>query len=70
MDLTFGELMQAAARNDERVLSSASLWASEPLAGRVICQQGINVLSVLEVLRKEAERRGYAPGISMERSLT
>lgn len=68
MDLSIGELMQGAARNDERVLSCVSLWAFEPLAGRVICQQGINVPSVLEVLRQEARRRGSAPWSSIKRS--
>jgi heterodisulfide reductase subunit C len=70
MDLSISELMRGAARNDERVLCCASLWACEPLVGRVICQQGINVPLVLEVLRKEARRRGYVPPSSVERSTT
>jgi len=68
MDLSIGELMQGAARNDERVLRCASLWAWDLRPGHVVCQQGINVPSVLEVLRKEAIRRGCAPQPSVERS--
>jgi hypothetical protein len=68
MDLSIGELMQGAARNDERVLTCASLWIMESLPGRVVCQQGINVPRVLEVLRQEAIRRGCAPRPSIERA--
>ena len=68
MDLSIGELMQGAARDDERVLTCTSLWNWQPLPGRVICQQGINVLSVFEVLRQEAIYRGCAPRPFVERS--
>jgi hypothetical protein len=68
MDLSIGELMQGAARNDERILRCASLWARDLRPGRLVCQQGINVPSVLEVLRQEAIRRGCAPPSSIERS--
>jgi hypothetical protein len=68
MDLSIGELMQGAARNDERVLTCTSLWTWETRPGHVVCQQGINVPSVLEVLRQEAIRRGCAPRPSTERS--
>jgi hypothetical protein len=68
MDLSIGELMQGAARNDERVLTCNSLWHWQPLPGRVVCQQGINVVSVLEVLRQEAIHRGCAPRPFVERS--
>lgn len=67
MDLSIGEVMQGAARNDERVLACTSLWIIESLPGRIVCQQGINVPAVLEVLRQEAVRRGYAPRPSVER---
>ncbi|MCJ7678455.1 MAG: hypothetical protein MUO35_12120 [Anaerolineales bacterium] len=67
MDLSFGELMQGVARNDERVLGCATLWACEALAARTVCQQGLQVASVLEALRQEARRRGVTPRLPVER---
>jgi len=69
MDLSIGELMQGAARNDESVLACTSLWNWQPVPGRVVCQQGINVVSVLEVLRQEAIHRGCPPRPSVEGSV-
>ena len=63
-----GELMGGAPGNEELSLTSPSLWNWHPLPGRVVCQQGINVVSVLEVLRQEAIHRGCAPRPSVERS--
>jgi hypothetical protein len=60
MDLTIGELMQAAARNDERALRCRTLWSPSPSASGVRCQQGINVQAVMNALRAEAVLRGYA----------
>ncbi|HET7011448.1 MAG TPA: hypothetical protein VFI11_11800 [Anaerolineales bacterium] len=61
MELTFGEIMRAAARNEVTVLSSPSLWCCEPLIRqRLHCQAEINVPAVIEVLRREAYRRGLA----------
>jgi heterodisulfide reductase subunit C len=58
MDLTIGELMQAAARDDERALDSATLWACAAPKDGLRCQQGIHVSAVLDELRTEAVRRG------------
>jgi hypothetical protein len=59
MNLSIGELLQAAARNDTTVLSSQTLWNYD-LALEVSgnCQQGINLTKVMTALRVEAELRG------------
>ena len=62
MDLTLGELVRAAARNDPRALTCATLWASEDLLLRDIpCTAGLALNSILIALQREAERRGLAP---------
>jgi heterodisulfide reductase subunit C len=62
MDLTFGEIMHYAARDDERALTCDSLWACEPLLGSMSqCPSGIDVPTVIRALRQEALRRGYRP---------
>jgi heterodisulfide reductase subunit C len=59
MDLTLPELMQAAARNDLRVLTSETLWACEPiLRSPPRCQQEIDIPQVIRALRQEAVLRG------------
>lgn len=61
MELTFGDIMHAAALDRVSVLSSPSLWCCEPLIQRRIpCTADINVKAVIEVLRREAYRRGLA----------
>ena len=61
MDLTLGELMQAVVRDEIRALTSRTLWACDPLLdGRLRCQQGIDVVVVIQALRQEAARRGLA----------
>jgi len=61
MDLTIGELMQAAARNDERALACSTLWAWGSVAEGARCQQGINLTAVIETPRAEAVLRGHSP---------
>jgi heterodisulfide reductase subunit C len=59
MDLTLPELMQAAARNDLRVLTSEALWASEPiLRSPPRCQEEIDIPRIIHALRDEAVLRG------------
>ena len=58
MDLTFGEIMQAAARDDPQALDNSTLWACDDLLPRVRCRSGIDVASVILVLVREAELRG------------
>ena len=62
MDLTFGEILRLAARNDERSITCDSLWRCEPLLGKMgQCPSGIDVPIVIRTLRQEALRRGYRP---------
>ena len=59
MDLTIGEILQAANRNDESVLASQTLWNSDELLERKLhCQAGIDVVSVLLALIRLAQDRG------------
>jgi len=62
MDLTFGEILRLAARNDMRALACDSLWRCEPLLSpRPPCQADLDIQAVIRALRKEALRRGYGP---------
>ncbi len=62
MDLTFGEILRFAARNDERSITCHSLWRCEPLLGKPAhCPAGIDIPAVIRTLRQEALRRGYRP---------
>ena len=62
MDLTFGEIMRFAARDDERAITCDSLWRCEPLLDKMVkCPSGIDVPFVIRALRQEALRRGYRP---------
>jgi heterodisulfide reductase subunit C len=64
MELTFGDIMRATALDKPTVLSSPSLWCCEPLIRRPLhCQADIDVPAVIEVLRREAFRRGLAPAL-------
>jgi heterodisulfide reductase subunit C len=58
MDLTFGEIMRAAARDDRRALENNTLWTCDDLLPRVRCPAGIDIASVILVLVREAELRG------------
>jgi heterodisulfide reductase subunit C len=62
MDLSFGEILRYAARNDERALTCNSLWRCEPFLDRPTpCQAGLNIPAVINTLRQEAVRRGLGP---------
>jgi heterodisulfide reductase subunit C len=62
MDLSFGEILRCAARDDLRALTCASLWRCEPLLdGPAICQAGPDIAAVIRFLRREALRRGLGP---------
>jgi heterodisulfide reductase subunit C len=58
MDLTFGEIMQAAARDDAKAIENSTLWTCDDLLPRVRCPSGIDIASVILVLVREAELRG------------
>ena len=62
MDLTLGEIIRGAARNDLRVLSCATLSACEDLLLRPFpCTAGLDVTSILIALQREADLRQLAP---------
>jgi hypothetical protein len=62
MDLTIGELMQSATRDESRALSSRTLWLVDDLLGRSLrCQAGLDLASIILVLQREAIERGYDP---------
>lgn len=63
MDLSFGELMRAASRDDPLTLTNRTLWRCEDvLESSVRCQSGIDIPAVIHALRREAERRGLKDG--------
>ena len=62
MDLTIGELMQSATRDERRALGSRTLWLVDDLLGRSLrCQAGLDIASIVLVLQREAIERGYEP---------
>lgn len=64
MDLSLGEVVRAAARNDSRALTCASLWACEDLLLRPIpCQAGLSLAAIVITLQREAELRGLTPDL-------
>ena len=59
MDITFNEVMQAAACNDLGVFESPLLWnCNTLLESNLICTAGIDIPKVIHALRDEAEIRG------------
>lgn len=59
MDLTIGEILQAANRNDESVLACQTLWTSDGLLVRKLhCQAGLDIASVLLALIRLAQDHG------------
>lgn len=62
MDLTIGELIRAANKNDTSILASRTLWlAEEWIEKGMQCQSGIDLSSVLLALQREALERGIDP---------
>ncbi len=60
MDIIFNEVMQAAARNDVRILENPILWNCDALLeSNPICMSGIDIAKVIYALRAEAESRGF-----------
>ena len=61
MDLTIGEIIRRAARNETAVLTCTTLAACEDLLLRPIpCTAGLDLTSILIFLQREAELRGVA----------
>ena len=65
MDLCFGELMRAAAKDDPIALLNETLWNCDLiLDGGFNCQSGIQLQAVINVLRREAKIRGIPRRVS------
>jgi hypothetical protein len=60
MDLTFGEILRAAARDDPLALQNRSLWnCDDAFTDGISCQEGFDITAVIRTLRREAKLRGY-----------
>jgi heterodisulfide reductase subunit C len=61
MDLTLGEMLRMASSDNPEVFSTQTLWNCDAvLEDHDRCQEGINLVRVIEVLRDEAKLRGYS----------
>jgi len=60
-DLTVGEMLQFAARNDQRALGSRTLWACDGSIEGIVCQAGLDLVPLVAALRREADLWGFAP---------
>lgn len=59
MDLSFGQIIQAALRDDPAAMTSHTLWTCDDLLeSHPLCRSGIDLASVVLALRSEAEARG------------
>lgn len=62
LDIPLGTLVQMALYNDEEVLSSRTLWSECVLrAARQACKRGLDLGTIILLLRDEAGRRGIRP---------
>lgn len=62
MDLSVGELLQSAWRDEVKALTSKTLWNCDPvLQGQIQCQGGLDLTRVIQLLRQEAVIRGILP---------
>ena len=65
VDLSFSEVLQAAARDSRRALENQTIWLhGNAQPGEVQCHSGLDVGSILQVLQQEARLRGLAPSAS------
>lgn len=65
MDLSFGEIFQAAAHDHLRALTSQTLWTCDKLLlNGLHCQNGLDITAIVGALRQEALLRGVRPDIS------
>jgi hypothetical protein len=60
---TLGELIQAVIRNESCALTWPIIWYADEwlLESRFRCQAGLDLISVLLVLQREAQRAGISP---------
>jgi hypothetical protein len=64
-DVSLSMLMQWILVNDERALTSATVWSDEVLRqADHACANQLDIPAVLRALREEAHRRGLAEGES------
>ncbi len=62
MDLTFGEIFQAAVHDQSRALSNRTLWTCDKLLENGLhCQNGLDIPAIVGALRQEARLRGLQP---------
>lgn len=60
MDLSFEEILRAAARDDPLALQNRSLWnCNDAFTDSISCQEGFDITAVIRTLRREAKLRGY-----------
>ncbi|TFH37939.1 MAG: hypothetical protein E4G99_00995 [Anaerolineales bacterium] len=62
MDLSFGEILHAAARDLPLALSNRTLWTCDTLLQNGLhCQNEIDIARIVQALRAEAHVRGIYP---------
>lgn len=62
MDMSYGEVLQAAARDSRRALENQTIWfGASPRPGEVQCPSGLDVAGIFQILQEEALRRGLRP---------
>ena len=60
MDLSFGDIIRAAAKNDPAALNNKTLWNCDiVIQQNPICPSGLDRNLVIHALREEAQIRGY-----------
>ncbi len=60
MDLSFGDIMRAAAKDNPIALTNETLWNWDIVVERnPACPSGIDRSLVVQALREEAHIRGY-----------
>ena len=64
MDLTFGEIFQAAAHDRPKALTNRTVWSCDKLLKNGMhCQNGLDIAAIVAVLRQEAQLRGLQPEV-------
>jgi heterodisulfide reductase subunit C len=62
MDLTIGEMLHTACRDERKALKSKTLWNCDPvLEYQAQCLGGLDLTRVIQLLRQEAIIRGIVP---------
>lgn len=66
MDLTFGEIFQAIAHDQQEALTSYTLWTCDTLLHNGLhCQNGLDIGAIVQALRAEAKVRGINPKVDL-----